>query len=145
MFARFIHITACISTLFLVPNNVLVYGHSTFCLSIHQLWYSAIFEDLPNYFPKQLHRFIFPPLMYEDSNFSASLPTLVIVCLIIAILANVKWNLILVLIHIFLMTNDVGHFFKCLLAMCIPSLEKCLFTSFAHFENWFICLFIIEL
>ena len=82
--------------------------------------------------------------MYEDSNLSASLPTLATVYLIIAILANVKWNLILVLIHVSLMTNDVGHFFKCLLAMCIPSLEKCLFTSFAHFENWFICLLIVR-
>ena len=82
--------------------------------------------------------------MYEDSNFSASLPTLAIVYLIIAILANVKWNLILVLIHVSLMTNDAGHFFKCLLAMCIPSLEKCLFASFAHFENWFIFFFIVR-
>jgi len=39
------------------------------------------FEGLPNYFPKQLHHFIFPPAMYEGSNFSISLPAFVIVCL----------------------------------------------------------------
>ena len=61
-----------------------------------------------------------------------------------AILRDVKWNLITVLIGISLLTNDVEPLFTYLLAICKSSLEKYLFKSIYHFKLYHLSFYLLS-
>ena len=97
----------------------------------------SIFWGTAMQLPQWLHHVTFPCAAHRIPGLPILANTcyLLIYLFIVVILMGLRWYLIVASISISLMVNDVDSLFM-LLAICISSLEKCLFKYITHFKNW---------
>ena len=107
------------------PSSGIVRSKGSFIFSFLRKFHTVLHSGCTSLQShQQCARDPFPPYPFQH---------LFVDLFMMAVLTDVEWYLIVILICISLMATDAEHLFICLWALCTSSLEKCLFRSFAHF------------
>ena len=108
-----------------VPSSGIAGAYGNFIPSFLRNFHTALHNGCINlHFHKECKKVPFSLQLLQHLSF--------IDFLMMPILTGIKWCLIVVFICISLTMIDVEHLFIFLLAICMSSLEKCLYRSFTH-------------
>ena len=128
------HVSITISVLLFFP---------AICPGVELLTYRLVpvlaFWGTSYCFPQWLQKFIIPPSVLQDFPFYVSLPTFVFSGLLDDSHSD-RHEVIshCGLICIFLMIRNAEHLFMYLMAICMSSLESCLFRFYVHLKKYWL-------
>ena len=111
----------CICALQLLYPSICCLFVCLFLRNVHTVLHSGYIHL---YYHQQCKSFLFPTYSTELTVYRF---------LMMVILTGGRWYLIVVLISISLIISNVEYLFMCLLAICMSSLEKCLFRASVHY------------